>query len=105
MKNYLTTNERNKIQTVIDAALERFDEETLMHIFLDRLDWKQKSNILKTIIADDEMKEELKEELINSAPNTIVIKIDTMDKRDKIIDFLSTDIYPYYNEQQMYLFN
>jgi vacuolar-type H+-ATPase subunit E/Vma4 len=46
--------------------------------------------------------EELEEKLNEFEANneTICVKVKTMEQRDKLEEFIKTEIYPYYNEQQ-----
>lgn len=42
---------------------------------------------------------------IASADNYFIVRVDTMANRDKLSEFVKSEIYPHYNDQKEYLFD
>lgn len=108
MKKQITTTEAEQITKLIDAVKGKFEIKDIVFFFLDSLEgWREKSEFVSALIKNEEIKNEVKEELQSEMQieGFIVLKIDSMDKKSKLKDFLSTDIYPYYNDQQKEIFN
>ena len=92
-----------RLNKLIKAAQEKYSNEELFEEFLKCLDWSEKRNIAKTIALDYDIMEEIKDNQKNDG--FVLLKLDSMQQKEKLTDFLTTVIYPYYNEQQTNLFN
>lgn len=108
MKKQISTREAEQLINLIEAAKEKFSIKDLMFYFMDSLNgWKEQTELIKTILADNNFKDEIKEEFKSEMKGDgfLIIKMDSLEKQNKLNDFLTTVIYPYYNEQQANLFN
>jgi len=107
MKKQITTTEAEQLKNLIHAAKGKFEIKDIVFFFLDSLQgWRERSEFVTALIKNEDIKNEVKQELQSEMQSEgfIVLKIDSMDKMSKLTDFLSTDIYPYYNEQQKEMF-
>jgi hypothetical protein len=107
MKKQITTTEAEQLTNFIHAAKGKFQIKDIVALFLDSLNgWREKSEFVDALIKNEDIKNDIKEELQSEMKSEgfIVLKINSMDKMSKLNDFLSTDIYPYYNEQQKEMF-
>jgi len=103
MRNKLTQSARNYQQqaNLIELAIEKYGVSELFNTFLDTLHWQDKEKIkdrVKTEFEDDFRQDD-------KMNGFIILKIDNLEKKDKVENFLCNEIYPYYNEQQTELFN
>jgi hypothetical protein len=94
---------KSRLNNLIKAAQERYSNEELFSEFLERLEWREKLEVAKLVALDSEIMEEIK--CSQKSEGFIVLKIEGMEQKEKLTDFLTTVIYPYYNEQQINLFN
>ena len=103
----ITTKERERLNTLIEIVLKKYSIDDIVFSFLDKTDgWKDRSDIVTALLKDESLKDDLKEELeaeINEGKT--IIKLQTMDQESKLKDFLCTSIFPYYNQQQAFLFS
>lgn len=83
----------DKMKTLIKAAMERFEVNELLEMLNDCSSSNQREDLKDTMIA-----------LTTEADGSFYIKVDSMVKAEKLNDFITTEIYPYYNEQQNCLF-
>lgn len=98
----MTTQNRNRIEPLIERALDAFNIEDLATVFLEKIDnWKQRELLVKTMLEDKEIKSDFISELEGEIlQDRIVIEVKEMTKIEKIKAFLTTEIFPFYNEQQ-----
>jgi len=94
---------KHRLNNLIKAAQERYSNEELFAEFLERLEYREKLDIAKMVALDDDIMNEIK--CSQKSEGFIVLKIESMEQKEKLTDFLTTAIYPYYNEQQTNLFN
>ena len=107
MKKQITTTEARQLEKLIHSVKGKFDIKDIVFYFLDSMKtWQEQSEFIEALIDNEEMKKELKEELQSeiSADGFIVLKVESMDKKSKLEDFINSQIFPYYNEQET-LFN
>lgn len=105
-KKYLSAKDREAIDGFIDRALERYSIEDIVFCFLDKIDnWKERDKMIDVLLKDAEVKDQLKDELESEyKQGKIFIQPETQDQETRIMDFLCSSIFPYYNQQQAALF-
>jgi len=98
---YLSVKDAELLERIIEAAKERWTIKDIVFYFTNDMGWQEKSEVVKAIFADETMKDEVcglaKDEMRDDG--FTVLKMETMDKQDKLQEFLDS-IFPYYNEQQ-----
>jgi len=108
-KKMITTKDAEKLKGLIELAKEKFSIEDILFFFLDSVDndYKERNETVKAILENSIIKDEIKEGLESELKTEgfLVLKITNMEQRNKIDEFLTTAIYPYYNEQHSNLFN
>lgn len=108
-KKMITTKDAEKLKGLIELAKEKFSIEDILFFFLDSVDndYKERNETVKAILANSIIKDEIKEGLESELKTEgfLVLQITNMEQRNKIDEFLTTAIYPYYNEQHSNLFN
>lgn len=108
-KKMITTKDAEKLKGLIELAKEKFSIEDILFFFLDSVDndYKERNETVKAILENSIIKDEIKEGLESElkAEGFLVLQITNMEQRNKIDEFLTTAIYPYYNEQHSNLFN
>lgn len=104
-KKYLSTQDANLLERLILSAKERFTVKDIVLQFLDSLDWREREKMIEQLLNDENVKDDLKLALKSemTTEGFLILKIDSMDKKDKLTDFIET-LYPYHNDQQK-LFN
>ena len=77
-KNYFTQS------SLINAAIEKFGVEELFNTFMDELHWEDKEKI------KDRVKTEFEDDfrLDDKMNGFIILKIDNLEKKDKVENFL-----------------
>ena len=105
----ITTKDAEKLKGLIELAKEKFSIEDILFFFLDSVDndYKERNETVKAILENSIIKDEIKEGLESELKTEgfLVLQITNMEQRNKIDEFLTTAIYPYYNEQHSNLFN
>lgn len=81
-----------KMKILIEAALGRFDADELLQMLYDVSSSYERSDLHSKMID------------MTTEDGSIYIKVDNMVKRDQLTNFITTEIYPCYNEQQNLLF-
>jgi len=108
-KKMITTKDAEKLKGLIELAKEKFSIEDILFFFLDSVDndWRERGEAVKAILANEIIKDEIKGELESEMKTEgfLILKIDNMQQKEKLTEFITTAIYPYYNEQQKNLFN
>jgi len=108
-KKMITTKDAEKLKGLIELAKEKFSIEDILFFFLDSVDndYKERNETVKAILENSIIKDEIKEGLESELKTEgfLVLRITNMEQRNKIDEFLTTAIYPYYNEQHSNLFN
>ncbi|MBP9690411.1 MAG: hypothetical protein KBE91_12410 [Bacteroidia bacterium] len=108
-KKMITTKDAEKLKGLIELAKEKFSIEDILFFFLDSVDndYKERNETVKAILENSIIKDEIKEGLESELKTEgfLVLQITNMEQRNKIDEFLTTAIYPYYNEQHSNLFN
>jgi len=108
-KKMISNKDAEKLKALIEVAKEKFSIEDILFFFLDSVDndWKERNETIKAILANEIIKDELKEELQGEMKTEgfLILKLNNMQQKEKLTDFITTAIYPYYNEQQTNLFN
>ena len=86
----------NQSQTLIRAAIDRYGVEDMLNRFFYVANYKETDEAIKWLAdnQEDELREHM--ELHN---NIIILKVESMDKKTKIADFINSEIFPHYNEQ------
>jgi hypothetical protein len=81
-----------QMKELIKAALYRFDADDLIRLLAE--------------VASNSDKDDLKCGCLRQLEGEgyTVLKIDSLAKQNQLNDFLCSEIFPYYNEQQSYLF-
>lgn len=82
-----------KMKGLILAAMDRMDAEDLLELMYEKC-------------CNQRQREDLQDKMASmlNFEGSIILKIDSMEKQDKVKQFLTTEIFPYYNEQQNQLF-
>jgi len=108
-KKMISTKDAEKLKALIEVAKEKFSIEDILFFFLDSVDndWKERNETVKAILDNSIIKDELKENLESEMKTEgfLLLKLDNMEQKNKVTEFLTSVIYPYYNEQQKNLFN
>ena len=108
-KKMITTKDAEKLKGLIELAKEKFSIEDILFFFLDSVDndYEERNETVKAILENSIIKDEIKEGLESELKTEgfLVLQITNMEQRNKIDEFLTTAIYPYYNEQHSNLFN
>jgi predicted kinase len=108
-KKPLFQTDRMKLTSLIELAKQKYSIEDILFCFLDSVDndWKERNETVNAILANSIIKDELKDKLSSEMKTEgfFIVKMDSMQQKEKLTDFLTTVIYPYYNEQQINLFN
>jgi hypothetical protein len=108
-KKMISNKDAEKLKAFIELAKTKFSIDDILFFFLDSVDndWRERTETVKAILGNSIIKDELKEELSSEMKTEgfFIVKMDNMQQKEKLTDFLTTVIYPYYNEQQINLFN
>ena len=105
MKKQITTTEARQLEKLIHSVKNKFEIKDIVFFFLESIKtWKEKSNFIDALIDNEEMKTDIKEELESEmiSEGFIVLKVENLVKRGKIEDFINSEIFPCYNEQQTF---
>ncbi len=82
-----------KMKKLIIAAMDRFEPEQLLELMYERCCNATQREYLKDKMVD-----------LTTFEGGIFIKVDTLQQKEKLRDFIGQEIYPYYNEQQTQIF-
>lgn len=107
MSKQITTTEAEQLQKLIHAVKNKFEIKDIVFYFLESIDnWRERSQFVNALLSNNDVKQDIKDELQTEmkSDGLIVLKIQNMDKQSKLNDFLCSEIFPYYNEQQKELF-
>lgn len=100
----MTTHTRERLDKLIDAVLTSFEMQDIAVVFLDKIDnWEDRESLAKILLEDKDLKSDLKFELENEfKEDKIIIEAKEMGltKVEKLRAFLTSEIFPFYNEQQ-----
>ena len=86
-------NKETRMKKLISAAMDKMDAEDLLVLMYEKCCNATQREYLRDKMAD----------MLNFE-GSIILRIDSMEKQDKVKQFLTTEIFPYYNEQQSQLF-
>lgn len=97
MKNKIDLNQWNKetkMKKLIHAAMDRFDPDELLELMYEKC-------------CNGVQREYLRDKMINMVTfeGGIFIRVESVAQQSKIEDFVKTEVYPYYNEQQTNIFS
>lgn len=104
----IPTKEAGLLEKLISSAKEKYSIKDIVFYFLDSINYyKDRKDIVEQLLFDKDIKEELKDKLQSEMleQGIIILKVDSLDKKSKLDDFIKTEIFPYYNEQQQNIFN
>jgi len=106
VKPPIKTAERERLENLINLAIERYRLEDIIDAFTDAVDnWKDRETVVNCLLQYDSFKEQFKENLeAEITQGKFLIEANTLADQMKIQDFLCTEIFPYYNQQQTQLF-
>lgn len=98
----MKTVTRKKIENLINAALNKFSHEELAEVFIDSVkNWRDREAVVELLLLDDDFKQDLKFELMTElTADKMVLNIKSIADREKIENFICTEVCPYYNDQQ-----
>jgi hypothetical protein len=106
-------NKERRLRSLIDAALERWEPEELLRVFLERASGDLSEIMLKHI-DDDELKDEAKDlydqdelrTMLNSeaAGGGLLLTGLNLAQEMELEEFIQARIFPMYNQQQNMLF-
>ncbi len=82
-----------KMKNLILAAMDRMDADELLDFFYEKC-------------CSSREKDDVRDKMgsILNMEGFIVLKVDGIEKKSKLQDFVNTEIFPYYNEQRQQLF-
>lgn len=83
----------NPIDKFVDAAMEKFDATELLSKMFDRAKGKDQDYLVDEMIATLTLHREM-----------YIVKLDSMEQKNKMEDFVCNQIFPHYNDQQTHLF-
>lgn len=103
----ITTKERETLDNLMELVLDKYKIEDIVFSFLDKItDWRVRDAMVTELLKDENVKDTVKSELeLEIMQGKFVVNINTMDQHDKLTDFVCSNIYPSYNEQQHNLFS
>ena len=98
---HLTTKEAVQLENLIFAAKQKFNIKDIVSKFVDSINWREQDEFIAALLSEKSVKDQLKDELKREMEieGNVILKVENMEKRDKLEQFLSSTIYPYYNEQ------
>ena len=107
VKKQITTKQAEQLSTLIDAVKEKYSISDIAFYFFDGLDWGQRRELIAAIMSDADIKDRVKDGILSEerAEGAIILKVDSMDKKSQLEDFICTKLFPYHNEQATYLFS
>ena len=82
-----------RMKKLISAAMDKFDPEDLLELMYEKCCNATQRDYLKDKMID-----------MVAFEGGIYVKVDTMQQKEKLQDFIGKEIYPYYNEQQTQIF-
>lgn len=82
-----------RMKKLIIAAMDRFDPEQLLELMYEKCCNATQRDYLKDKMID-----------LTTFEGGIFIKVDTMQQKEKLQEFIGQEIFPYYNEQQTQIF-
>ncbi len=100
-KNYLTREERETLESLIEKAKAKYGVEKLLTVFISSCDnWKERDVIVKAVMGEKELKEDIIYEAGCELKVTghSIVKIQSMEKQNRFNEFMCM-LFPYYNEQ------
>lgn len=92
MKQTERQKKENQMKAAIERAIEHFYPEQLLELLLEVCDKNQEKD-LKSKMID-----------LTTLDGGIFLKFDTAAQQDRVNEFITSEIYPYYNEQQTKMF-
>lgn len=106
VKPPIKTAERERLENLINLAVEKYQLEDIIDAFTEAVNhWTDRETVVNCLLQCDSFKQEFKEKLEDEIlQSKIVIEVNTLADQMKIQDFLCTEIFPYYNQQQTQLF-
>lgn len=106
VKPPIKTAERERLENLINLAIERYRLEDIVSAFIEATDnWQDRSTVVKGLLESEGYKDEIKSEVeYEITQGKFLIEANTLADQMKIQDFLCSEIFPYYNQQQTQLF-
>lgn len=103
---YVSVKDAELLERIIASAKERWTIKDIVLYFTDGMDWSERRELIETLMKDAEMKEDITGDLKDGLANEgyTVLKVETMEKRSKLEEFVNSILFPYYNDQQAALF-
>ena len=107
MKKQLTTKERETLDNLMELVLDKYKIEDIVFSFLDKItDWKVRDAMVTELLKDENVKDTIKYEIQSELmQGKFVVSVQSMEQHSKLTDFVCSNIYPSYNEQQHHLFS
>ncbi len=103
----ITTKERETLDNLMELVLDKYKIEDIVFSFLDKItDWRVRDAMVTELLKDENVKDNIKDELqMEILQGKFVVTVESMAQYDKLTDFVCTNIYPSYNDQQHHLFS
>lgn len=94
-----TKKDNNQLDILIQLAVNKYGIENILKSFFDVSGWKEKDKAIEWLSSNqtDELTEQMQFE-----QSMFILKISNLDKREKLADFINSEIFPCYNEQQTF---
>lgn len=102
----IKTAERERLENLINLAVDKYRLEDIIDAFTEAVDnWRDRGTVVNCLLQYDSFKDQFKANLEDEiTQGKFLIEANTLADQMKIQDFLCTEIFPYYNQQQTQLF-
>lgn len=105
-KKYVTTKDAELLERLMDSVKERYSMKDIVFYFTDNLHWQEQDQLFDAIMALKDLKEDIicrvKDEL--KVEGYTILKPETLDKKSKLDEFISSVLCPFYNEYEKTMF-
>jgi hypothetical protein len=82
------------VERFIDNAIKKHDETDLFQSLLERTSPVQKEYLIDAMV-----------DFLALHKGFYFLKVDSIQQRSKLEDFVTTEIFPHYNDQEVHLFS
>lgn len=103
VRKELTEQGKEQIKTFVELGLKKYNLSDILSVVLDYANnWDDRPECAKVCFEHYEVEDEIKDLVRwdDKMNGWLSVKTDTAVNRDKIEEFILTQVYPYYNQQQ-----
>lgn len=105
LKQYINTNDADRIENLVSLGLRHIEAKPLFGQLIVEMENRNMGELVDAIRTNPDIMEELRShvEAEMRAEGYTMLKVNEMEKKSKLEEFVNSVLFPYYNEQTQFV--